>query len=82
MTTIKHFSRCKSLDEIKSEYHKLIQDRLPRDHHPGDFGLMNNVDKEYLQISEGAKFKELSEEIKKDYLAFPDIVKELVRREL
>ena len=82
MTTIKHFSRCKSLDEVKSVYHKLVQERLPRDNFPGDTDLMANVDQEYLQISERSKFNELPEEVREDYLAFPDMVKELVRREL
>ena len=77
-----YFKHCKSLDEVKSEYKKLMQHWLPTVNTAGEPNIVSVIEKQYLEISYQPAFKQLSKEIQEEFLLFPNVVKELVRIEL
>jgi len=82
MKQLKYFNHCKTLDEIKSEYKMQAQQWLSTEKNAGEPSLMTSLDNEYYEISQRPKFKQQSQEIQEEFLAFPKIVKELISLEL
>jgi len=79
MKKLKYFNQCKSLDEVKAEYKRYVQRLLPREGHAGDPSELVHVENEYHEISQRPKFQDLTEEVKEEYLGYPNKVKILIR---
>ena len=79
MKKLKYFNQCKSLDEVKAEYKRYVQRLLPREGNAGDPSELVHVENEYHEISQRPKFQDLTEEVKEEYLGYPNKVKILIR---
>lgn len=77
MKELKYFKHCKSLDEVKAEYKRCVQRWLPSESNEGDIKKMALVENEYHGISQRTKFQDQPEDVKEEYLQFPNKVKKI-----
>ena len=82
MSTIKHFKHCKTLDEVKAEYKKLAQQWLQNEDDETSMAILEEIDQEFISISQRPKFMKLSQEIQSEFINFPEIVKSLIKLKL
>jgi len=77
--TTRYFNGCASLDEVKSRYKQLAMQ-----YHPdrgGDNRIMQTINMEYESIRKNPSFSfwKQKEEVKQDYVEFPDIINKIIR---
>ena len=74
-----YFNDCKNLNEVKSLYKSLALKYHP-DRPGGDNLIMQQINLEYENIKKNPffKFSDQSEEAKKDYVKFPEIIKQII----
>lgn len=74
-----YFNDCKNLNEVKSLY-KLLALKYHPDRPGGDNLIMQQINLEYENIKKNPyfKFSDQSEEAKKDYVKFPEIIKQII----
>ncbi len=82
MNAKNQFSGFKTLDQIKSKYKQSVEYWHPHGNGAGDLSHVEKIDREYMEVTTLPKFKEFDDEVKEDFINFPQLISELLYLDL